>query len=550
MPQILYRSSPYFLSAPLLRLIFLFLIAGSEIVLVSWSIDAHALLDSPVPTIAWLGYSGLSARLGFLFVAILGFLNREQIKTTGLSFWRTQPNNSLWWLAAHALSLAIFGLVTFVLFTDQNTFAINPSRPLAAIGLPVAWLISGCASQACLLLVFWPWSAWRVFLHQPWQHLPLALLATAASWGIALLSANSWTQLSRLTFILSKALLSLVYHSVVADPVTQALGTPTFIVAVRPECSGYEGMALVTLFFTLFIWTARKVLRFPVALLLYPMGIAVLYLMNLVRICVLIVIGTEWSPYIALGGFHSSAGWVLFITVSVGIVWISQRLPIFIRAPFPPPHESTASNPATPYLLPFVVLMGSTLFGNLFSDGFDYIYPLKVVIVLVVLWSLRYAYQKVFNGLSIAAVIIGILVFIIWIALAPVDAKQDLRFAYTLTTLPVAWQYGWLFFRVIGATLTVPVVEELAFRGYLMRKLTNTDFLAVKPGHCSWLSFAASSVLFGAMHGAWLAGTLAGIGYALALYRRGVVGDAIIAHSTTNALLAIYVWQTQHWSLW
>ena len=52
------------------------------------------------------------------------------------------------------------------------------------------------------------------------------------------------------------------------------------------------------------------------------------------------------------------------------------------------------------------------------------------------------------------------------------------------------------------------------------------------------------------MHGAWLAGTVAGIGYALALYRRGVVGDAIIAHSTTNALLAIYVWQTQHWSLW
>ena len=166
------------------------------------------------------------------------------------------------------------------------------------------------------------------------------------------------------------------------------------------------------------------------------------------------------------------------------------------------------------------------------------------------LWSLRHSYQKVFNGLSIPAIIIGTIVFVIWVVLVPIDAKQDLRFAYTLSTMPVAWQYGWLFFRVIGATLTVPMVEELAFRGYFMHKLINSDFLAVKPGQFTWLSFAVSSLLFGAMHGAWLAGTVAGIGYALALYRRGVLGDAIIAHSTTNALLAIYVWQTQHWSLW
>ncbi len=549
MPRLLFLKSRHFLSASLLRLIFLCLLVTVETITVSASIDANSLASSPLPAFALLGQSGFLSRVGFLFVAILGFLNRQAIKTVGLSFWHSQPKHSLLWLIGHALALGVFGLLNFVLFIDQNAFTLNLAIPLIAIGLPVAWLISGCASFACLLLVFWPWSAWQLILRQLRQNIPLATLGTAVSWSIAKLAASSWLHFSELTYLLSKALLSLFYHVVVSNPTTQALGTPTFIVEVRPECSGYEGMGLVTIFFTLFIWTARKVLRFPTAFLLYPLGIALMYLLNIVRICLLIIIGTEWSPYVALGGFHANAGWISFIAISVWIVWFSQRLPIFIGTPFPSPN-SQVSNLAKPFLLPFVVLVGATLIGGALISGFDWLYPLKVVISLTVLWLLRHAYQKIFNGLSFSAIIIGTVVFLLWITLVPVDTKQDLKFAYILSTIPIAWQYGWLFFRVIGATLTVPIVEELAFRGYLIPKLINHDFLAVKPGQFTWLSFAVSSLLFGGMHGAWLAGTVAGIGYALALYRRGVVGDAIIAHSTTNALLAIYVWQTQHWSLW
>ncbi len=50
-----------------------------------------------------------------------------------------------------------------------------------------------------------------------------------------------------------------------------------------------------------------------------------------------------------------------------------------------------------------------------------------------------------------------------------------------------------------------------------------------------------SSVLFGALHGRWLAGTIAGMFYAWALYRRGRVEDAILAHALTNALIAAAV---------
>jgi hypothetical protein len=40
--------------------------------------------------------------------------------------------------------------------------------------------------------------------------------------------------------------------------------------------------------------------------------------------------------------------------------------------------------------------------------------------------------------------------------------------------------------------------------------------------------------------------TLAGMVFAAALYRRGLLADAIVAHYVTNALLSAYVMRT-HW---
>jgi CAAX prenyl protease-like protein len=108
----------------------------------------------------------------------------------------------------------------------------------------------------------------------------------------------------------------------------------------------------------------------------------------------------------------------------------------------------------------------------------------------------------------------------------------------------------WLLFRVLGSVVTVPLAEELAFRGYLTRRLLAADFQAVPPGRFSWFSFLLSSALFGALHGRWLAGMLAGMGYALALNRRGQLADAVVAHGVTNALIAAYVLATGSWSLW
>ena len=59
-----------------------------------------------------------------------------------------------------------------------------------------------------------------------------------------------------------------------------------------------------------------------------------------------------------------------------------------------------------------------------------------------------------------------------------------------------------------------------------------------------------SSIAFGLLHGRWLAGALAGMAYAAALYRRGRIGETVYAHMITNALIAGYVLWSGRWSLW
>ena len=119
-----------------------------------------------------------------------------------------------------------------------------------------------------------------------------------------------------------------------------------------------------------------------------------------------------------------------------------------------------------------------------------------------------------------------------------------------LASAPAGWSFFWMVFRVVGSVVTVPLAEELAFRGYLPRRLQAADFETVPLGRFSWLSFLLSSMLFGLLHGRWLAGTLAGMFYALALYRRRDLSEPVLAHAVTNALIAAYVLLTGTWSLW
>jgi CAAX prenyl protease-like protein len=106
-------------------------------------------------------------------------------------------------------------------------------------------------------------------------------------------------------------------------------------------------------------------------------------------------------------------------------------------------------------------------------------------------------------------------------------------------------------FRALAAITTVPVAEELAFRGFLLRRFVCADFEAVDFRRATYFSIAVSSALFGLMHGQrWLAGAMAGIVYAMVTRRRQSIGNAVLAHAITNALIAVSVLAGGNWQLW
>lgn len=141
-------------------------------------------------------------------------------------------------------------------------------------------------------------------------------------------------------------LVSALGYDVVADPVRKHIGSGDFMISVAPVCS--EGIALVTIFVSLYLWLFRAELRFPHALLPYPLGIAASACLNVARIGALLVLGIEGQPDLAVGGFHSHAGGVMFTAVALGIIAVARRLTWFNRAPSAPaPRPGRRPHPAS-----------------------------------------------------------------------------------------------------------------------------------------------------------------------------------------------------------
>jgi exosortase E/protease (VPEID-CTERM system) len=355
-----------------------------------------------------------------------------------------------------------------------------------------------------------------------------------------------------MTFWAVHGLLDFVYPDVLHNADTRVLGTPDFQVEIFPACSGIEGIFLIAAFLVLYLWVFRKTLRFPNALILLPVGILTIWLVNAFRIALLVAVGTSVSPDIASQGFHSQAGWIGFVLVSFGLILLSHRGGFFLasRAQDHVDADSYNTRAATALLAPMLTLLAASMLAAALSWGFDWLYPAKIAVTAAVLWRFRDAYAGLGWRGSWVGVPIGALVFALWMLLEPAAGPDPTPLQLGLEELPPGLAAAWLAFRAAGSTVVIPLAEELAFRGYLLRKLVRRDFENVAPGAFTWPSFLLSSILFGLLHGRWLAGTLAGMAFALALYRRGRLADAVVAHATANALIAATALLFGYWHLW
>ncbi|MGC8639403.1 MAG: exosortase E/protease, VPEID-CTERM system [Isosphaeraceae bacterium] len=531
----------------------LLLLIGEVIALsLSFDVNIPAVANQPSLIVRWVAGSSLLIRLGICLgtiAAMVLFCSAPSRRELAELYRLSSPGRRSWArIAAHILAYAVFFWSTGRLISGMSRSSDQT--------LPVLfWLGCGVATLVTWLLAAMPIEFWLCLVRQGWNVLLAGIVLGLVALHFGQSTGRLWHAFHGWTFHTASIVLGMMSDCVVSRPESFDLGTRDFTVNIAPVCSGFEGIGLIWAFLGGYLVLHRQHLRFPQALWLLPIGTVVIWFLNVLRIVGLVMVGTWGHSKVALGGFHSQVGWLAFNLVGLGLVAISRQVEFFSRRrPAEESRSVESTNPTTVYLAPLLCVVAVAMITGAMSDGvFDRLYGVRVVAAIGSLWLGRRAWNGWKWTWSYSAVAIGTLVFLLWMILEPtVDGASPSARAIprALQAMPPWAAAFWLTMRLVGAVITVPLVEELAFRGYLVRRLIAADFETVPFTRFTWPSFLFSSLVFGAMHQRFLAGSIAGLLYALAVQRRGRLGDGVLAHATTNALIAAFVLATGKWSLW
>jgi CAAX prenyl protease-like protein len=180
-----------------------------------------------------------------------------------------------------------------------------------------------------------------------------------------------------------------------------------------------------------------------------------------------------------------------------------------------------------------------------------WVFPLQTLVCGIPVWVYRRDYElRPASGIGPA----GLAAFAIWSApqfffhAAPrLDGFDPAFFGSD------GWPY-WtnLAFRLARMIVIVPLIEEIFWRGFLLRYLVKDDFRSVPFGTFTWRSFLITTFAFCLEHHSadWPAAAITGALYNLTAYRTRSLAACIAAHAVTNLALALYILQTKQWGFW
>lgn len=345
--------------------------------------------------------------------------------------------------------------------------------------------------------------------------------------------------LQRWTLLAVNALVHALFDDAVSDLSIHAVGTERFRVRIFPSCSGIEGMLLGLLLVIPYLRINRERLRFPRALVLLPVVLAALAAANVARIVLFIAVGQVASSR-AAEAFHSSVGWFLFATTLGATIPVSERLFRLRRDPPLTSVDDAAHNPAIPYLLPLVVASFVAILLSMLSLGASPMALARYAFAAVVLGATLPRAERIALPRGSAPWLTGLLVAAVYVALTPSDAVPSPLVATTfggVSTLHLSLHF-------VGFAVVTPLVEELAFRGYLLRRLEQASFDALSYRSTGPVALVVSSLAFGAMHGAFLQASVAGLLFGWLARRGDGLGGAIVAHAVANGSLAVFALAT------
>jgi CAAX prenyl protease-like protein len=220
---------------------------------------------------------------------------------------------------------------------------------------------------------------------------------------------------------------------------------------------------------------------------------------------------------------------------------------------------------AKAYLGPFVAFMALLALGELIGhvgDGLAgwalsspqyWIFPLQTLVCGYFLFKGWGSYEFRWRKGWGMALVAGVVVLGIWIAPQWLLGRPNRTEGFN------PWFFGegapfWLntTFRTVRLVIVVPLLEEIFWRGFLLRHLVRDPFDEVPFGDFHWGSFVWVTALFGAAHWGpdFVPAIITGAIYNLVAIWTKSLGACVIAHSLTNLLLGVYIFQTGQWGFW
>lgn len=215
-----------------------------------------------------------------------------------------------------------------------------------------------------------------------------------------------------------------------------------------------------------------------------------------------------------------------------------------------------------PYFVPYFLWVGAAYLNKLDPNAVYIVYPLKTILVAIVLICLRKHFPELRWKCSIHGVWVGLLALAVWLVpywkLHPQIPSPDMEKGFDplqFSDNPVL-MVSLIVFRISGASLVVPFIEELLFRSCIARLVIGEtherDFKSIPVGTFTWSSLWITTAAFtiGHQQWEWIGAILVGLLYHwLVIWRKNIL-DCIIAHAVTNLGLGLWVLWTKQWWWW
>lgn len=221
-------------------------------------------------------------------------------------------------------------------------------------------------------------------------------------------------------------------------------------------------------------------------------------------------------------------------------------------------------SPMAAYTVPFLIFMGGLVLASAArASGSDvfwlkhpeyWIYPLQTALCAASLVFYWRQYDFVKRGGLLTATLAGVVVLGVWIAPQALLGFPERTDGFDPTVFGEGTALYWttLVARFARLVVIVPLVEEIFWRGFLMRFLVREDFDKAQIGQFQWKAFLLVAVFFMLVHSLadWPAAFLCGLVYNFVAVKTGSLSACVAAHALTNLGLGIYIMATSQWGFW